>query len=112
MNEGKYVFTQVLSFLARFDSEDGIFITRAKDNMKFEIMSSNFNIDESSGVVGYHLIRLTGLKTHLWVAISAYLLLVKIKAVYNSPFFYYRDSYTGKCVSSDEERFTVFGNRL
>ena len=70
MNEGKYVFTQVLSFLARFDSEDGIFITRAKDNMKFEIMSSNFNIDESSGVVGNHLIRLTGLKTHLWVAIS------------------------------------------
>ena len=112
MNEGKYVFTQVLSFLACFDSEDGIFITRAKDNMKFEIMSSNFNIDESSGVVGYHLIRLTGLMTHLWLAISAYLLLVKIKAVYNSPFFYYRDSYTGKCVSSDEERFTVFGNRL
>ena len=147
--------------LARIDSEDGIFITRAKDNMKFEIMSSNFNIDESSGVVGDHLIRLTGLKTqhlypkelrmivfldydtgeqltfisnaidpllfngleianvyrhrwdievffkwvkqnltithlwghsenavktHLWVAISAYLLLAKVKAVYNSPF--------------------------
>ena len=107
MNEGKYVFTQVLSFLARFDSEEGIFITRAKDNMKSEIMYSNFK-----GVVGNHLIRLTGLKTHLWVAISAYLLLVKIKAVYNSPFFYYRDSYTGKCVSSDEERFIVFGNRL
>ncbi len=49
--------------LARIDSEDGIFITRAKDNMKYEIVSSNFNIDETTGVIGDHMIRLTGLKT-------------------------------------------------
>ncbi len=147
--------------LARIDSEDGIFITRAKDNMKYEIVSSNFNIDKTTGVIGDHMIRLTGLKTqklypkelrmivfhdyetdeqltfisnatdvlsfngleianvyrhrwdievffkfckqnltikhlwghsenavktHLWVAICAYLLLAKIKVVYNSPF--------------------------
>ncbi len=31
--------------------------------MKYEIVSSNFNIDETTGVKGDHMIRFTGLKT-------------------------------------------------
>lgn len=49
--------------LARFDSEGAFFITRAKSNMKYEVVSSNFNFDSSSGIVGDHIIRLTGYKS-------------------------------------------------
>ena len=147
--------------LNRIDNEGGIFVTRAKDNMKYEIVSSNFNIDTSIGILGDYLIRLTGykssklypkvlrlvkycdqdsgeqlafisnvvdylelngleianiyrhrwdiesffklikqnltikhmlgcsenaVKTHLWIAICAYLLLAKVKAIYDSPY--------------------------
>lgn len=147
--------------LNRIDNEGGIFVTRAKDNMKYEIVSSNFNIDTSTGILGDYLIRLTGykssklypkalrlveycdqdsgeqlafisnvvdclelngleianiyrhrwdiesffklikqnltikhmlgcsenaVKTHLWIAICAYLLLAKVKAIYDSPY--------------------------
>ena len=146
--------------LARIDTEKAYFVTRAKDNMKYEIVSSHYNIDTSTGLLEDHRIRLTGVKssklyskelrlikycdketgeiltfisnmtdelelngleianiyrhrwdvesffklikqnltvkhllgcsenavkTHLWIAICSYLLLARIKAVYNSP---------------------------
>lgn len=49
--------------LNRIDNEGGIFVTRAKDNMKYEIVSGNFNIDTSTGIMGDYLIRLTGYKS-------------------------------------------------
>ena len=147
--------------LARIDAEYAFFVTRAKDNMRFEIISSNFNIDKSTGLLEDHIIRLTNqkssqlypkplrlirfydmeseeilsfisnvidqveisgleianiyrhrwdiesffklikqnltikhllgcsqnaVKTHLWIAICAYLLLARVKAIYNSPY--------------------------
>ena len=147
--------------LARIDAENAYFVTRAKDNMKYEIVSSHYNIDTSTGLLGDHRIRLTGVKssklyskelrlikycdketgenltfisnmtdelelngleianiyrhrwdvesffklikqnltvkhllgcsenavkTHLWIAICSYLLLARIKTVYNSPY--------------------------
>ena len=147
--------------LARIDAENAYFVTRAKDNMKYEIVSSHYNIDTSTGLLGDHRIRLTGVKssklyskelrlikycdketgeiltfisnmtdelelngleianiyrhrwdvesffklikqnltvkhllgcsenavkTHLWIAFCSYLLLARIKAVYNSPY--------------------------
>ena len=147
--------------LNRIDNEGGIFVTRAKDNMKYEIVSGNFNIDTNTCILGDYLIRLTGykfsklyhkvlrlveycdqdsgaqlsfisnvvdclelngleianiyrhrwdieslfklikqnltikhmlgcsenaVKTHLWIAICAYLLLAKVKAIYDSPY--------------------------
>lgn len=147
--------------LSRIDEEGGFFVTRAKDNMKYEVITSNFNIDEQSGLRGDHSIRLTGykssklypkklrlveysdiesgekllfitniydclelngleiaeiyrhrwdiesffklikqnltikhmlgcsenaVKTHLWIAICAYLVLAKVKALYDSPY--------------------------
>ena len=147
--------------LARIDAENAYFVTRAKDNMKYEIVSSHYNIDTSTGLLEDHRIRLTGVKssklyskelrlikycdketgeiltfisnmtdelelngleianiyrhrwdvesflklikqnltvkhllgcsenavkTHLWIAFCSYLLLARIKAVYNSPY--------------------------
>lgn len=147
--------------LARIDAKKAYFVTRAKDNMKYEIVLSHYNIDTSTGLLEDHRIRLTGIKssklyskelrlikycdketgevltfisnmtdelelngleianiyrhrwdvesffklikqnltvkhllgcsenavkTHLWIAICSYLLLARIKAVYNSPY--------------------------
>lgn len=147
--------------LERIDSKGGFFVTRAKGNMKYEITSTNFNIDQSTGLMGDHMISLTGykskklypkelrlikfcdnetgelltfisnitnglefngleianiychrwdivsffklikqnltvkhllgcsenaVKTHLWIAICSYLLLARIKAMYDSPY--------------------------
>ena len=147
--------------LNRIDSRGAFFVTRAKDNMKYEIVSTNFNIDQSTGLMEDHIIRLTGyksqklypkelrlikfcdpetgelltfisnltnelefngleianiyrhrwdiesffklikqnltvkhllgcsenaVKTHLWIAICSYLLLARIKAMYDSPY--------------------------
>ena len=50
--------------LERIDSDSGFFITRAKDNMKYEITTStNFNIDQSTGLMEDHMIRLIGYKS-------------------------------------------------
>ena len=49
--------------LARIDTEHAFFVTRAKDNMRFEIISSNFNIDKSTGLLEDHIIRLTSQKS-------------------------------------------------
>ena len=49
--------------LSRIDEEGGFFVTRAKGNMKYEIITGNFNIDEQTGLRGDHSIRLTGYKS-------------------------------------------------
>ncbi|MDD5951928.1 MAG: IS4 family transposase [Bacteroidales bacterium] len=49
--------------LARIDAEKAYFVTRSKDNMKCEIVSSCYNIDTSTGLLEDHLIRLTGVKS-------------------------------------------------
>lgn len=49
--------------LNRIDEYGGIFVTRAKSNMKYDIVSSNFNINEQLGLRGDHIIRLTGYKS-------------------------------------------------
>ena len=49
--------------LNRIDSRCAFFVTRAKDNMKYEIVSINFNIDQSIGLKEDHIIRLTGYKS-------------------------------------------------
>lgn len=144
--------------LARFDAAGSFFVTRAKDNMRYEVVERNYNINESCGLLGDCTVNLTGVKTaklypkplrlveyrdpdsgeglrfitnnfeitalevaniyrnrwqievffkwvkqniviktlwgysenavktHLWVAICAYLIVARIKAAYNSPY--------------------------
>lgn len=144
--------------LARFDKAGAYFVTRAKDNMKYEVVDRNYNIDETCGVRGDYTVSLTGnrtkklypkdlrlvlfhdedngedlafisnyfepgpldisnvyrnrwqvevffkcvkqnvtikrfwgysenaVKTHLWVAVCAYLIVARIKATYQSPY--------------------------
>lgn len=147
--------------LNRIDDEKAFFVTRAKGNMKYEVISDNFNIDRTLGLQGNSIVRLTGYKSsklypkelrliefsdpdsrelllfitniidclelngleianiyrhrwdieyffklikqnltikhilgcsenavkiHLWIAICAYLLLAKVKAIYDSPY--------------------------
>lgn len=47
----------------RIDAEGGIFVLRAQDNMKYETVSTNFNVDTSTGLLEDHIIRLTGVKS-------------------------------------------------
>ncbi len=49
--------------LARTDSGGAFFVTRAKDNMLYEVLERSGNIDESIGLRGDWLIRLTGTRT-------------------------------------------------
>ncbi len=49
--------------LARIDSGGAFFVTRAKDNMLYEVLERSGNIDESTGLRGDWLIRLTGTRT-------------------------------------------------
>ena len=48
--------------LYRIDQGDAYFVTRAKDNMQFEVIEKNYNLDEATGLRGDHTIRLTGYK--------------------------------------------------
>lgn len=48
---------------ARFDAAGAYFVTRAKDNMRYEVEERNYNIDESCGLLGDRTVRLTGVKT-------------------------------------------------
>lgn len=48
--------------LCRIDQGDAYFVTRAKDNMRFEIIEKNYNLDEATGLRGDYTIRLTGYK--------------------------------------------------
>jgi hypothetical protein len=45
---------------ARFDAAVAYFVTRAKDNMRYEVEERNYNIDESCGLLGDSAVRLTG----------------------------------------------------
>lgn len=49
--------------LERIDSDGGFFVTIAKDNIKYEITSTNFNIYQSTGLMEDHIIRLIGYKS-------------------------------------------------
>lgn len=42
---------------------DSFFITRAKDTMRYEIVETNYNIDDSIGLRGDHIIKLSGNKS-------------------------------------------------
>lgn len=55
-----YVDFEALNWI---DSGVAFFVTRAKDNMKYEIVSVNFNIDQSTGLKEDYIIRLTGYKS-------------------------------------------------
>lgn len=48
--------------LNRIDNEGPFFVTRTKDNMKYEVISENFNIDKTLGLQRDCTIRLTGYK--------------------------------------------------
>lgn len=48
--------------LCRMDQGDAYFVTRAKDNMQFEIIGKNYNLDQATGLRGDYTIRLTGYK--------------------------------------------------
>lgn len=48
--------------LYNINGHDAYWITRAKDNMRYEIVETSYNIDESTGLRGDHMIRLTGYK--------------------------------------------------
>ena len=49
--------------VARFDAVGAFFVTRAKDNMCYEVVERNYNIDESCGLFGDCTVNLTGVKT-------------------------------------------------
>jgi hypothetical protein len=48
-----------------FQQQNAFFVTRAKDNMKFDI-TENIDVDNSSGIICDRYIRLTGIKTSKW----------------------------------------------
>lgn len=48
--------------LYRIHTNNAYFVTRAKKNMKYEIIETNYNIDETTGLRGDYTIRLTGYK--------------------------------------------------
>lgn len=48
--------------LFNIESHDAYWITRAKNNMRYEVMDTNYNIDESTGLRGDYTIRLTTYK--------------------------------------------------
>lgn len=46
--------------LYRIHTNNGYFVTRTKKNMKYEVIETNYNIDESTGLQGDYTTRLTG----------------------------------------------------
>ena len=75
--------------LARIDAEKAYFVTRAKANIYrhrwdvesfFKLIKQNLTVKHLLGCSE------NAVKTHLWIAICSYLLLARIKAVYNSPY--------------------------
>lgn len=48
--------------LYRIDQGDAYFVSRAKDNMQFEVIEKNYNLDEATGLRGDYINRLTGYK--------------------------------------------------
>lgn len=49
--------------LYRIHANNAYFVTRAKKNMKYEVIETNYNIDETTGLRGDYTIKLTGHKT-------------------------------------------------
>ena len=43
----------------RIHINNAYFVNRAKKNMKYEVIETNYNIDENTGIRGDHTIRLT-----------------------------------------------------
>lgn len=54
-----------VDFAALYEMEqaEAFFVTRAKDNMVFEVIETNYNIDEHTGLVSDQTIVLTGVKS-------------------------------------------------
>lgn len=48
--------------LHRIHANNAYFVTRAKKNMKYEVIETNYNIDEATGLRGDYTIKLTGYK--------------------------------------------------
>lgn len=48
--------------LHRIHTNNAYFVTRAKKNMKYEVIETNYNIDEATGLRGDYTIKLTGYK--------------------------------------------------
>ena len=78
MNEGKYVFTQVTSLIPRqvfqrlvkkYNGDHRVREFNCTNQLKYMLGCSE-----------------NGVKTHLWIAICSYLLLARIKAMYDSPY--------------------------
>ena len=46
--------------LYRIHTNKAYFVTRAKKNMKYDIVETNYNTDENTGLRGDYTIRLTG----------------------------------------------------
>ena len=49
--------------LYRIHANNAYFVTRAKKNMKYEVIETNYNIDETTGLRGDYTIKRTGYKT-------------------------------------------------
>ena len=48
--------------LHNISGRDAYWVTRAKSNMRYEVVETNYNIDPATGLRGDHIIRLTGYK--------------------------------------------------
>ena len=48
--------------LYNISKRDAYWVTRAKSNMRYEVIDVNYNIDRSTGLVSDRTIRLTGYK--------------------------------------------------
>ena len=55
----------MLIFAALYEMElvGAFFVTRAKENMVFEVIETNYNIDERTGLISDQTIVLTGVKS-------------------------------------------------
>lgn len=49
--------------LYRINTNEAYFVTRAKHNMKYEVVETNYNIDKTTGLRGDYIVRLTGYKS-------------------------------------------------
>ena len=49
--------------LYHINTNEAYFVTRAKHNMKYEVIETNYNIDETTGLRGDYIVRLTGYKS-------------------------------------------------
>lgn len=62
MDKGYVDFNRLFKLI---NKKNAYFVTRAKDNMLFEVVSAS-SVDQSTGVIADELIKLTGLRTSKW----------------------------------------------